>query len=281
MNKIYLVILMSLSMLTMSAQQKVIEDILTDMGKEYMVIIRQDYQLVDDDDNIKNVEGKDYWDRTYSLALRVGDDMYMVSEEAVRPWGKSALSKKDKFQPAVSSSAYKPLDGLEFDEIDYDESPLTEILENRIYTLPGSEVPGASVITPKGNREVFLVVADNENQISKHNESAGFKIVVVPTNFNFVDNKNIYEMNVHLPNTAFGGFAVAPVVLRPGLVDFCVVGMLQKVSGIWKLIAVPEGTVFHQSENSVDYDLEAFVGGLVNSIDTEMNAALNVLGIPK
>lgn len=280
MNKIYTAVALSLATMTLSAQQNAINDVLAQMGKETMVIIRQDYQLIDDDDNVKNAPGKDYWKRSYALGLRVGDDRYMITDESVKPWSKDGLSKKDKFQPVVSSTAFRPLEALEFDEIEFDSDQLTEIQENRIYTFGGSEIAGASVIAPEGTLQTYLVVAENtRSSVFESGETVDFKIEVIPASFNFVENKSIYDLKTQLPNSTFGGFAVTPVKLRPGLVDYCVIGMLQKVGGIWKLISVSEGTLIHQSDTPGEYNLDDVVDTIMKGMDSEMNSFLEAIGL--
>lgn len=278
MNRIFTTAILSLMAITTPAQQHLINDVLTNMGKEAIVIIRQDYQLVDEEDNIRNAADKDYWKRTYALGLRVGDDKFMISDETVKPWSKEALSKNDKFQPVVSSTAYRPLEAIEFDEITYESDNLTEIQENRIYTFDGSEIPGVSVIAPMGTRQTHLIIVESATPISESDESVKFNINVIPSTFNFNANKCIYDLKVQLPTTTFGGFAVIPVTLRPGLVDFCVVGMLQKVGGIWKLISVSESSLIYQSNTPTEYNLETMVGNLIDNMESEMRSFVDTLG---
>lgn len=264
----------TLTLLT-SAQQNSIDYIISNLANETMVVIRQDYQLVDEDDNVKNAEDKDYWKRTYALALRVGEDLYLVSDESVKPWSKEALSKNSKFQPVISSTACRSLNAIEFDEIDFETEDLNVLQDNRIYTFEGSELPGASVIAPTGNQQVYIATAVAATPISETNEAAKFQINITPTTFNFSESKNIYDLKVQLPENTFGGFAFLPVVLRPGLVEFCMVGMLQKVGGIWKLITVSDGITITQSDVSSNFNLET----LFNDMSTEMNSFLNSIGI--
>lgn len=279
MNRMFLAAVLSVMTFSLSAQKNVINDMLVDMGKETMVIIRQDYQLIDGDDNVKNSEGKEYWKRTYALALRVGDDKYMISDETVRPWSKHALSKKDKFQPVVSYTACRPIEAIEFDEIDYNADNLTEIQENRIFTFDGSEIPGASVVAPAGILDTYILYAESSTPISEENESVKLKIGVGSTTFSFLENKSIYDLNIQLPDNTFGGFVVVPLALRPGLVDFCVVGMLQKVGGIWKVVSIADGTIMSWSDMPSGYNLNSLVNGLMNDIESDMNSVLDTIGI--
>ena len=277
MNKVWLAAILSIISLNGLAQNTFIEDMLSKMGDEMIVILRQDYQLIDEDDNIKNAENKDYWKRTYSLAMRVGDDLFMISDEAVKPWGKEAFSKNSKFKPAISSTAVRPLGAIEFDEIDFDEDELDEIQGNRIYAFSGSELPGASVVSPLGHLDVYIVTAECATPLSEADESTKFitNVRCMPLNFS---NKFIYDLKAELPESTFGGFAFVPVVIRPGLIDFCTIGMLQKVGGIWKLITVSEDTLIHQSDLDVSYGLEAHFVNLIKEADNSMQSFLKSIG---
>lgn len=281
MNRIFSLVLTSIITLAASAQQTVIDRILTDLANESMVIIRQDYQLIDDDDNVKNTNDKDYWKRTYALGLRVGENMYMVSDETTKPWSKEALSKNDRYQPAISSTASRPINAIEFDEIDYDGDELTEIQENRIFLFEGSEQPGVSVLTPAGNQQVCLVIAEIPDPISETNETAKVNIKILTNSFNFSSSKTKYDLKEEIPNAAIGGFAFMPVVIHPGLVDFCVVGMLQKVGGIWKLIPVAEGTEIHRMDVSGDYNIDLSLSQVYNGMATGIESFLDEIGVPR
>lgn len=279
MNRLFLAIMTSIVAISASAQQDLINDFLTKMGEESMVIIRQDYQLIDDEDNVKNAHDKDYWKRTYALGILVGDDRYMITDESVKPWNKDGLSRKDRFQPSVSSTAFRPLKAIEFDEIEFESDELDEIQENRLFTFTGSEIPGVSVISPSRSRQVYLIIAESQIPISENNESAEFKVRIIPESFSFSNHKNIYDLKTELSKTTFGGFAVTPVRLRPGLIDFCVVGMLQKVGGVWKLISVGEGTLIHQSGPTEEYNLENLVGLITNSMEYGINSFIGSIGV--
>lgn len=76
------------------AGQGIFENIVIRSINGAIVFIRQDYQLVDENEGeIKNAPEKEYWERNYYLAVRIGDDSFLISGETVRPWIKSHFLK--------------------------------------------------------------------------------------------------------------------------------------------------------------------------------------------
>lgn len=252
------------------------ESMLGDHAKKCFVVIRQDYQLVDDEEGeLKNAPGKDYWKRTYSLGIRVGNDNFLVSGETVKPWRGESLSKNDRFQPAISSTAVKAVDATEFDDLSFDESDLTEVAADRLYTMPGSEEQGMTLVAPSGRLGGYAVMAVPDRALSENNEKSRFTISVTPMTFSFAESKKLYAPSADLPANAMGGVFVVPVTLRPGLVDYCITGVFQKVGGVWKLVCPESGMQMAPDTNSYEYTFDSMLSQYVNSITDDIDNGLS------
>lgn len=274
MRRISLSFVFVFVVITAFAQMNSIENVLCDHARKTMVVIRQDYQLVDDDEGeIKNAPGKEFWDRTYSFGIKVGEDKLLISGDAVRPWSKESFSKNDRFQPAISSTAVRDLDAIEFEELGFDESELEQLVDKRLYCISGSEEPGFAVVMPQGHLSGYALIA-----VQSDNNDGTYRVDVIPMTYTFSSAKNFYVPVVPLPNKAFGGVFVAPMSLRPGLVDYCVVGMFQKIGGVWKLVCPEAEFDIRPGMGSYDYifALECAVNKASNDIDEAFNTLLNV-----
>lgn len=252
------------------------ESALRDHVRKSFVVIRQDYQLVNDEaGEIKNAPGKDYWKRTYSLGVRVGNENYLISADAVKPWRNESLSKNDHFQPAISYSAVKPVDAIEFDELIFVDSDLSEIAADRLYIMPGAEEPGLTVMSPEGKLSGYAVMAVPDTRLSDDNETSQFTFSVTPMAFSFSESKKLYTPSVELPADAMGGVFVVPVSFRPGLIEFCITGAFQKVGGLWKLVTPESGTDIHPDATNYEYsfptNLETLISTAVDDLVVDLN----------
>lgn len=216
--------------------------------KNAFVIFRQDYHLVDEDEGyIKMTEGKDYWGRSYSLGARIGDSEFIFAGDALRPWIKDGLAKSSRFVPALSQSAVRSLEGLEFEPVEFDPDGATEIREKRLYTASGSEEPGLSVVGMLGRTNGYSVWAVPERPLIDGDDSGSIQLIFEPMALNVIDGKSLYDCNYEGKEEALGGFYLVPVKSRPGAVDFCIVGMMQKIGGLWKIVTVADGTEMKSS----------------------------------
>lgn len=227
-----------------------LETILNSIVKGTMVVVRQDYQLVNEDENeIKNALDKDYWGLGYSLGLRVGDNSFLISGDAMRPWARENFSKNDAFQPVISHTSVRAIEAPEFEPLDFSSDDATEVCDSRLYIVEGSEEPGLTLCGLTGSIKGYAVWATPNNPIKEGNDSQLFKLNFVPMSFRITDSKNLYDV-AKVPETdTFGGFFLVPMVTHPGTVDFYVVGQFQKVGGVWKLVSVDEGTEIKASDD--------------------------------
>lgn len=267
------------SVFSVSAQQKLIDNTFVKSIKDGLVLIRQDYQLVDDNEGeVKNIADKEYWSRTYHLAARIGDDSFLIPGEAVRPWIKESFSKNDRFHPAISSTAIRRIDGTEFESIDFDADMLTELQPNRMYLMPGSEESGMSLISREGNVKGYMIWAITTPTLSDENELSKFEFSISPISYNLIESKGLYDVSVNVPEDAIGGFFLAPSILRPGLIDMCIIGHFQKINGIWRLVIPDSGTeVKATSYNGMGESI--WLDSVMDGMDRAMSDFVTSIGI--
>lgn len=246
--------------------------------KNSFVLIRQDYQLVDQEEGeIKEVEGRDYWGRGYSLGVRIGDSEYLITGDAMRPWSKESIARNSRYQPELSQTAYRDLGSSEFEPLDFSADAATELCENRIYTTSGSEEPGLSVLGTTGATAGYAAWVVPETPIKDGADLQKLTLKVAPMSTRLSDTRHIYDCNLNIDDSAIGGVYLVPVTLHPGCVDFCVAGMLQRIGGIWKLVSIPEGVdVMAPADSSQNGGLLMEV---INGMNSEMQSFLNTIGL--
>lgn len=259
-------------------QNNEFEDFLTSILKNAFIILREDYQLVDEDEGyIRTQDKKEYWGRSYSLGARIGDSDFLISGESLRPWQKDESAQNTRYVPTISQCAIRSFEGTEFEPIDFDPDDATAIREKRLFTFSGSEEPGLSLIGLTGHTNGYVLWCIPESPISEENEDVAVNLKFEPMSLNILESKGIYNCNSTAEENALGGFYLVPVNNRPGAVDFCIVGMIQKIGGVWKVVSVTESTEI-QATACADYLGEA-LDGLFTDMDGSMQEFLVEVGL--
>lgn len=262
-----------------AAQQIEITNLIQESLKNGIVLLRQDYQLVDENESeIKNASGKDYWSRTYYVIPRISDNSLLLPGDAIRPWIKESLSKNDRFQPAISSTAIRTLGGYEFENIDFDPDNLTEIRENRLYAMEGSEEPGFSLISGEGKTCGYGVFIVPETPLSEDNETNKFTFEIFPMTYVLNESKGLYDVNTKVSDNAMGGVYIVPVSLRPGLIEFYLIGMFQKIGGVFRLVIPDYGTEM-KSTSYIESAESLWLNSVMNGIESGMNDFFSTIGL--
>ena len=277
MKKALFILLLIIS-INAQAGQGIFENIVIRSINGAIVFIRQDYQLVDENEGeIKNAPEKEYWERNYYLAVRIGDDSFLISGETVRPWIKKSFSKNDRFQPALSSTAVRSLGGTEFEIIDFDTDALTELQANRLYIMSGSEEPGMSLIAREGHQRGFTFWVCAEHAPTEDSEIISATFEIIPMDCDFTEEKSIYDIPGKIPENAIGGFYIVPFITRPGLIDFSLAGMCQKISGVWRVVAPSSGTEIGLTANHAAGS--AWLDSVMDGMEEGMENFLSGIGL--
>lgn len=215
------------------------------------VIFRQDYNLIDEEEGyIREVQGRNYWGREYSLGARIGEAEFLISGETMRPWSKEGISKNARYQPQLSNSAIRGLNAPAFEIIEFDADNVIELREKRLYVTGGSEEPGLTAVGLLGYTTGYAVWAVPDSTISDNHDLSAVALKFTPLSVNFMEGRGLYDCSPIEPDATIGGFYLVPIKLHPGCVDFCIAGMFQKIGGIWKLVSITEGTEYKLSAYS-------------------------------
>jgi hypothetical protein len=267
LKKIAVIVALLMPSLGLHARD-IVQQLRDDLSSSILVL-RQDYQLVDEDEGeVKNAPGKEYYGREYSAIARVGENQFLVGLSGVKPWISTSLSKNDKFQPKISASAYSGVKMSEYEYLDFNDSDIDEVQTNRIFTIEGSEEPGLNVCGVVGPSDGYAVIIAADNKISP----SKFTIEVSPLTVNIKEDVNIYSVTLANKNM-IGGFFVVPIIQRPGLYDYSIAGQFQSIGGEWKLITIGDRSPMYYGyrnghdilldiQNNMTNAMEEFVGSL-------------------
>lgn len=215
---------------------------LSSLLKNTFVVLRIDYQLLNDNGYVITKDNKDYWDRVYSLGVRVGENGYLMTNACIQPWNAADNAIPAKYEAAVSQAAYRPIEAGGFEMFDFDPDGAEEVVTNRLYRFDASEEPGLDMVGVTGRTNGYAVWVVPESKLTEDNSAAEFDLVFDYMAFNINDGKALYTLpSEGMPN-ALGGLYLVPDRSRPGCVDLVIAGMFCKIGGVWKLIAIPDGT---------------------------------------
>lgn len=222
---------------SVNARADALGEFLSPLVEKGVVLIRQDYQLVDpDNDRIYNMDDLDYYGRTYSLGVRLVDNRYMVSTEVVKPWEKD-LGGNEKFVPRISRTAYRGVKALDYEPLSYDEAESEELLQDRIFAIPGSEEAGFEIDTQYGNKNGFILWLCAESPLVNGSDLSKLNVSITKLDIRTREDLYLYDVSRQPDDSVVGGVFLTPRSDEMGKVSFRVNGMLQKVGGVWKLVS--------------------------------------------
>ena len=115
------------------------------------------------------------------------------------------------------------------------------MVTNRLYNFSGSEEPGLYILGADGRTDGFIVWLKSASELTEGDDESALSIVIEPADFQFKAERVFFELPAQPEGNVVGGVFVYPVANKTGCVDFCIGGMMQKVGGLWKLIALEEG----------------------------------------
>lgn len=260
------------SCLTVSAQSNDLAALLMKAVERSFVVLQQEYQLVDNEtDEVLNAQDRDYWARTFSLVPRVGDDSFLIPVDGVRPWSHDDAMKGDKYSGVITITKIRNLSDTEFETLDYESEEVSEVSENRLFVVPGSDERGMTVKGASGQTNGFLILALATTLEGESDSSPKIKMQAVRKPLRFAEGKSVYDLDLQDESSIQGGIYVTPLYIRPGLVDFCLSGMLQKIGGRWKLVSVPVDYEIISSESEINSTSPHFITGLLDEMGDSMN----------
>lgn len=204
------------------------------------ILLRQDYHLINpDNDKVYTKDNMNYYGRIYTIGVRTVDNNFIVLNEMLQPWIKDiSLSNNDKLVPAISNTAYLTNNSVEWERMSFDNSSVEEIIEGKLYVMPGNEQTGFQIDSQFGRKKGFVVWVKANNKLTQENDIPRLSIEVDQLNVNTKENIYLYEIENQPENNVIGGFYLVPKSEETGKLSFNINGLFQKVGGIWKLVSL-------------------------------------------
>lgn len=207
--------------------------------KKGVVILRQDYQMLNEDDEpIQLKMGIGCYGRTYTLGVRVNEEEYLVVKDFVTPWANESIVISEKRHPGVSYTGFKQLNTLDFEQIDCDVESAEEIISNHIYAISGSEIEGFDIDENAGKKKGYAVWVKSANAFDQTHEPTDFKMDISPFNITTREGTFVYDISKQPSGNVIGGVFLVPSSSNIGNISIKVNGMFEKRGGVWKFISL-------------------------------------------
>lgn len=237
MRKIFIAMLLCSSALWAMAQDTS-NDLLDRAIKNGIVVLRQDYQILNEDDEpVGNKAGMNCYGRTYTCGVRVGGNQFLVTRDFIAPWSDESIVKSEKRRPEVSYSGFLTLNTIEFEQFDCDVEDAAEQIANHLYEVGGSEAEGFGIDEEAGKKKgyaVWLKCTANNNI----DTPTGLSLEYVPFSITTKETAFVYEIPTQPRGNILGGVFIVPTIDKIGSIELKVNGMFEKRGGVWKFISL-------------------------------------------
>lgn len=238
MRRILILIFLCSSTLLIMAQDMA-NDLIERAIKKGLVVLRQDYQILNEDDEpIGNKPGMNCYGRTYSCGIRIDRNQFLVTKNFVTPWNNESIVKSDKRRPQVSYSGFLTLNTIHFEQFDCDVEEASEEITNHLYKIEASEVEGFEIDENTGKKKGYAVWLKCSNIIDMTHAPTGLSLEFTLFNITTKENTFIYELPTQPKGNIIGGVFIVPTVNKIGTIELKVNGMFEKRGGIWKFISL-------------------------------------------
>ncbi len=208
--------------------------------KNGFILLRQDYHLINpDNDRVYTKDNMDYYGRIYTIGVRTVDNNFIVLNEMIQPWIKDmSISSNSKFVPTISNTVYRTHNATEWEPIAYDSSSNNALVEEKIYTISGSEESGFEIDTQFGSKKGFAVWIKSNGKLSTKSDLSCIDIYVEQLNIKTRENIYVYDISNQPGVDIIGGFYLVPKSEETGKLSFKVNGLFSKVGGVWKFVSL-------------------------------------------
>ena len=238
--KKFLLTLVSLMSLTSAFAQSSLEAISQRALTRGFVLLRQDYVLLNEDDEPVNLkEGETFHGSGYSCAVRVGTENLMLNRDFTKAWSaEKPLTKNDTTHYEINYTGYRELKSTDFEEISADPETASNIVENHIYQISGSEIEGFEIDECYGKKRGIAVWLLSDKAFGPKSEPGKLSLEFKPMNITTRENTQIYDISQQPSGNVLGGAFLVPSIQGLGKIVFRVNGVFEKVGGVWKLISL-------------------------------------------
>ena len=239
MKKTFLLML-GLMAVTAVMAQSTLENISQRAINKGFILLRQDYQLLNEDDEPVGLKpGKECYGTSYTCAVRFGTDNYIANRDFFKPWNNDkTIVKGSTNTPKVSYTGYRDLKTVEFEELDADPETASEILENHLYTFGGSEIEGFETDECYGKKRGFAVWMISDKPFDANNAPGKLSLDIKPMNITTRENTQVYDLTQQPTGNVIGGAYLVPSLKGVGKIEFRINGLFEKIGGVWKFISL-------------------------------------------
>lgn len=219
--------------------QSMANDLIERAIKKGIVVLRQDYQILNEDDEpIENKSGMNCYGRTYTCGVRIGEDQFLVTKDFVTPWSNESIAKSDKRRPQVSYSGFLTQNTIDFEQFDCDVEDASEEVPNHLYKIEASEIEGFGIDEEAGKKKGYSVWLKCNNSFDMKHVPTGLSLEYALFNITTKDNTFIYDLPTQPKGNVIGGVFIVPTVSKIGTIELKVNGMFEKRGGVWKFISL-------------------------------------------
>ena len=221
------------------------QSIIEEAVKNGFFITQQSFQIRDKESGeLFGLNGKPEFGVKYSLGLKTPDGIIM-SERAIRPWEYDEKFKKyaEKYDPVFYQAKYTELgEKVKYDSLTYSHEDLVEMIDSSLYCLPsniftsqGFLLDGFVLDVEEGDKQGWIVwlTTKSGNSLDK---SADLTFTIYRKDFKVEKRNQSFDIDDPTPGqNPVGGAYVVPYMVRPGVVEFRLCGIILKKNDNWKI----------------------------------------------
>ena len=223
----------------MTSAQDFLESYLNQSISESIVIFRQDYQIVDEDDEpINNQAGQNFFNRIYTFGVRIGDSDYLVNRDFVKPWIRDNVTPSDSYRPLVSVSSIKSLTETTFKPFSVDVESATEEVENHLYTISESRKQGFQKDDYYGSKSGYAVWIKSKTSFNSLTPPTNIYVEISKLDIITREKPRLCDIPTQPKGNVIGGFYLIPSMEQPGDIHLRVNGLFELKGDVWKLVSL-------------------------------------------
>lgn len=257
MNRHFVTLLSMLACSISMVAQDYLEQFLNKSITESIVIFRQDYQIVDEDDEaVNNQEGQLFFNRIYTFGVRVGETDYLVNRDFTKPWIRDNVTASDSYHPIISASAYQKLGEKQFKRFGGDAESATEEVENHLYLLSESKKTGFQKDTYYGSKSGYAVWIKSKTGFNSLTPPTDIFVEIEQLDVTTREKPRLFDLLKQPSGYVIGGFYLIPSMESPSDIKLKINGLFEMKGDTWKLVSLGTDGIEVDEEEDEDEEEE-------------------------
>ena len=239
MKKRFVILLSLLALTANMIAQDFLEQYLNQSILESIVIFRQDYQVVDEDDEaVNNQEGQLFFNRIYTIGVRIGETDYLVNRDFAKPWLRDNVASNDTYHPVISASAIQKMGENKFRPFGTDVESATEEVENHLYLISESKKEGFQKDCYYGNKCGYAVWVKSSTPFNSVTTPTDIHVEISKLEVTTREKPRLFDIPTQPEGYVIGGFFLIPSMEHPGEIKLRVNGLFEMKGDLWKLVSL-------------------------------------------